>query len=361
MYLFRLVFTWYSLAANILLLSMILAAIALPMDPSTTTQSEGTRKRDRETANLDAAGLSSTNAVVISSESNGSRKLLNTRPPRKQRLAASGSQGKVVKPRPNQSSEARSTPKMYIIAVIIENGKAEWTEKQEVDPLARWVVALILLEDANRLPYQFWGYETIRDDSETAQSETKWKMRVDKRHHRFLYGAWVALSERHLVLEIGTLTTSQDMKSLLTKKMRAELATYHFDQLPSVLSIYQFLLLFHQQALKHLHVQVHSFDISEFSDFGKAFKQIVRKKGTGAGGVMSQWEWELYERIQSKSIILEDSLWKHKNQDILVELRADVLDVPPEFLASQDMEDYLDHPTLAGPSSPSHDQDISGT
>ncbi|KAJ3763252.1 hypothetical protein EV360DRAFT_66406 [Lentinula raphanica] len=347
MYLFRLAFTWHSLVANILLLSMILAAIALPMDPSTTTQSEGTRKRDRETANLDAAGLSSTNAVVISSESNGSRKLLNTRPPRRQRSAASGSKGKVVsKPRPNQSSEARLTPKMYIIAVIIKNGKAEWTEKQEVDPLARWVVALILLEDANRIPYQFWGYETIRDDSETAQSETRWKMRVEKRHHRFLYGAPVALSERHLVLEIGTLTMSQVMKSLLTKKMRAELATYHSDQLPSVLSIYQFLLLFHQQALKYLHVQVHSFDISEFSDFGKAFKQMVRKKGTGAGGVMSQWEWEL--------------LWKHKNEDILVKLRADVLDVPPEFFASQDMEDDLHHRALARPS-PGHDQDISGT
>ncbi|KAJ3824720.1 hypothetical protein F5880DRAFT_332243 [Lentinula raphanica] len=89
MYLLRLVFTWHSLVANILLLSMILATIALPI-------SEETRKRDRETAGLDAAGPSNNAAIVTSSGSNGSRTPSNMKPP----IRASASNIVEIRPKP---------------------------------------------------------------------------------------------------------------------------------------------------------------------------------------------------------------------------------------------------------------------
>ncbi|KAJ3839242.1 hypothetical protein F5878DRAFT_617004 [Lentinula raphanica] len=298
MFRFQPIFTWHSLVVHVLLLSMIAAAFALPIQSKENT--------------------------------------IATAPPR-------------AKP-----SKDHSTPIEFIIIVIIENGKAEWTEQHEVDPLARWVMALIPSEDLNRSRRQVWGYQTIRYKWET-ESETKWKMKVAEDRKRYLYGALATLSDKHLLLKIGAVSMSLTTQYTLTTRMRAELHEYRSDELPNVPSIYQFLLLFHKVALEDSHTKVHRFDISESSEFGKAFKQMVRKKGTGAtpGGVMSQWEWELYERIQSGAIILEDSLWKHRNKDILVNLRADALKVPSVFFESQDIEDDLHHPALAGPS-PGH-------
>ncbi|KAJ3972599.1 hypothetical protein EV361DRAFT_128822 [Lentinula raphanica] len=363
MYLLRLVFTWHSLVANILLLSMILATIALPI-------SEETRKRDRETAGLDAAGPSNNAAIVTSSGSNGSRTPSNMKPP----IRASTSNIVEIRPKPllenplkyqgskkfklqttqamlSKTSKAWSTPKEFIVAVVIKNGRAEWIKEKEVDPLASWIVALIPSEDLTSKG-RFWGYETVRHE-DSVTHEYKWELKVDEKGGKWLYGTRFSSSSEHLLLKIGTATMSRVTQSALTSKMRRKITKYRSDELPSVLSIYQFLHLFQDEASHTPHIEVSDFDISESSEFGKAFKQMVRKKGTGAGGVMSQWEWELYERIQSGAIILEDSLWKHRNEDILVNLRANALKVPSVFFESQDIEDDLHHPALAGPS-PGH-------
>ncbi|KAJ3715794.1 hypothetical protein C8R42DRAFT_645660 [Lentinula raphanica] len=332
MYLLRLVFTWHSLVANILLLSMILATIALPI-------SEETRKRDRETAGLDVAGPSNNAAIVTSSGSNGSRTPSNMKPP----IRASASNIVEIRPKPllenplkyqgskkfklqttqamlSKTSKAWSTPKEFIVVVVIKNGRAEWIKEKEVDPLASWIVALIPSEDLTSKG-RFWGYETVRHE-DSVTHEYKWELKVDEKGGKWLYGTQFSSSSEHLLLKIGTATMSRVTQSALTSKMRRKITKYRSDELPSVLSIYQFLHLFQDEASHTPHIEVSDFDISESSEFGKAFKQIVRKKGTGAGGVMSQWEWELYERIQM-------------------------------FFESQDIEDDLHHPALAGPS-PGH-------
>ncbi|KAJ3769412.1 hypothetical protein FB446DRAFT_748192 [Lentinula raphanica] len=84
--LFRL-FTWHLLVVHVVILSMIAAAIVLPLKPSLTQSDDGTRKRNRGTAGFDAAGLSSDTAVAISSQSRDSHTRTGTiqKPPKKQR------------------------------------------------------------------------------------------------------------------------------------------------------------------------------------------------------------------------------------------------------------------------------------
>ncbi|KAJ3968279.1 hypothetical protein EV361DRAFT_926757 [Lentinula raphanica] len=170
------------------------------------------------------------------------------------------------------------------------------------------------------------------------------------------------MSKERLVLKIGTVTMSPITKSAVTQDMGAEVQKNRLDKLPNVPSIYQFLNLLHDQltGLKYsLTVTDHEFDISESSEFGNAFKQMVSKKGTGAGEVLSedpekdQWERELYKRIESRDIILEESL-KKQNSDIFEKLWNEI-QLPDWAFKGQDAWDkkwWDDNPTSEGSRSP---------
>ncbi|KAJ3715854.1 hypothetical protein C8R42DRAFT_645707 [Lentinula raphanica] len=321
--LFRL-FTWHLLAVHVVILSMIAAAIVLPMD-SSMTQSDGTRKRDRETAGLDAAGLSSDTAVAISSQSRDSHTPTSTnqRPPKKQRKTESNDVTKTC--------EFQTILKEYVIAVVI-GGHAK--QSAAVDPTADWVIAFIpseyyLVQPSRKQNPKATGYRTIRNTA--SNSHFKWKRQVNTKHPKSINGAQVTVSPSRLNFTIGTVTMSQETRAELGRDMRAAVDDYRVDKLPNVPSIYQFAVLLRRQLDKVKYrgtVTVHSFNISDSSEFGKAFDEMVRKKGTGAGDELSEeedkWEWELYKRIQSKAIDLERSLDVHNNRGILEDLWDEV-------------------------------------
>ncbi|KAJ3966694.1 hypothetical protein EV361DRAFT_551079 [Lentinula raphanica] len=167
------------------------------------------------------------------------------------------------------------------------------------------------------------------------ESKFKWKrLQTVNKERPGVYGARLTLINSDLVLEIGRVTMSQNTRAVLAKQMGVELDKYLIDKLPNVPSIYQFLLLFHQVALEFSladkdRVKISgSWDLSESSKFGVTFKEMVGKKGTGANEILSEerdkWECELYKRILSGAIKLDDSLWIHKNKDILEDLWNEV-------------------------------------
>ncbi|KAJ3715801.1 hypothetical protein C8R42DRAFT_779011 [Lentinula raphanica] len=121
---------------------------------------------------------------------------------------------------------------------------------------------------------------------------------------------------------VSAVKISENTQVYLTEHITEQVTNSRSDKLPNVLSIYEALLL-NRKFLKNF-----SFDISKSSEFGKAFDEMVREKGTGVGRVLSkdrdEWEWELYERIKDGAIALDDNLLDRKNEDILEKLWGEV-------------------------------------
>ncbi|KAJ3836172.1 hypothetical protein F5878DRAFT_274168 [Lentinula raphanica] len=335
MYLFRLVFTRHSLVVNIMFLSLITAVIALP--PGRPRKEQPRIGESTFRVNLPS------NTVATSSG-----------PPRKK--------SKTTKPKTNPSSattksNSSSDKIKYIIALIIEGEEGKAVDPS--DPLTIWTVVFLTVEDQGLIGNEARGYRTIRDPESPV---FKWKRQVDEFQPSNVNGARVVMSKERLVLKIGTVTMSPITKSAVTQDMGAEVQKNRLDKLPNVPSIYQFLNLLHDQltGLKYsLTVTDHEFDISESSEFGNAFKQMVSKKGTGAGEVLSedpekdQWERELYKRIESRDIILEESL-KKQNSDIFEKLWNEI-QLPDWAFKGQDAWDkkwWDDNPTSEGSRSP---------
>ncbi|KAJ3769819.1 hypothetical protein FB446DRAFT_746457 [Lentinula raphanica] len=336
MHLFRIVFMWHSLAVHVILLSMITAAIALPIGTDTTkpTKEQEIAVRD------DEAGLSShQNAVADTSQQPPPRKKRKTAASDPQQPTERTSETSKTLDKILSEAQEKTIPREYIIAVVIEHGNVlidrnhpqKWVEKKEVDPDANWVIAVIPVGTSVNPRVQ--GYQTIRDM--VLESKFKWKRcQTVNKERPGVYGTRLTLINSHLVLEIGRVTMSQNTRAVLAKQMGVVLDQYLIDKLPNVPSIYQFLLLFHQVASEFLLADKHrvkisgSWDLSESSKFGVIFKKMVGKKGTGANGILSEerdkWECELYKRISSGAIKLDDSLWIYKNKDILEALWNEV-------------------------------------
>ncbi|KAJ3965438.1 hypothetical protein EV361DRAFT_1019674, partial [Lentinula raphanica] len=361
MHLFRIVFMWRSLAVHVILLSMITAAIALPIGTDTTEPG----KEQEIVARSGEAGSSSAYEqrgfvkILPKPTQPESKQTMRPRPrPRPQQTASvlfqlSGSQRPTGPRKPRtQDSKARAIPIEYIIGVIIEDGKemieeldgeVMYIEKkaEEVDPNSNWVVALIPVEDLDREDrWTITGFQTIRDTN----SVTQWKRKVKPGKLNALNGVSVRMYNGNLILEVARVTMTENTRShQLANFMRRNVQEHHIDKLPNVPSIYQFLLLFREvesdNELKPLIEFSESWAMSESSSFGKTFKQMVNKMGTGAREVLSEtdkWERELYERIKSGQVKLDESLKCH-NCDILEDLWNE--DLPSWALANQDIDD----------------------
>ncbi|KAJ3761378.1 hypothetical protein EV360DRAFT_80290 [Lentinula raphanica] len=320
MYLFR-ISTWHSLVVHVLLLLIIAAAIALPIERDTAERQEDQRIAAR-------AGPSDRNTVVPTS---------------------------FVKIMPNPSPTDRlflqreaktalqwadaATPKDYVLSVRV-GGHAERYKERRADV---WVLAFIPDETLKeKRTIQVLGYRTIRDTA--PQSDFRWTRQVHTQHKKSVYGALVTVSPQHPHYDIATLKMSEETKANLTIDMREDVDEYRIDKLPSALSIYQFAVRVRHQLAKPKYrdiVDVQSFDISKSSEFGQAFNEMVKEKGTGAGDALSEeedkWEWELYERIESGAVVLEDSL-KLYNRDILEEF-WDEADPVLQYIGDQDIWD----------------------
>ncbi|KAJ3818907.1 hypothetical protein F5880DRAFT_1176009 [Lentinula raphanica] len=325
MYCFRL-FTWHSLVVHILVLSMIATAIPLPVD-SSMTQSESARKRNREKAGLSTAGPPSRNNAVSRYHAGF----------RSNKACPSGNND-IAKPYHIKNSEAQfdAAPKTdFFLAVIIKNGLEEvvkdgqviWAKKVMLEADAHWLMAFIpsaKLDSSQNAGYrqvQVWGYQTTKDTA-SEESISKWERTVNEKKRRYLYGALTTLSNADRVLKIARVSLPDHAHSCLTRDAIEKVNQSRSERLPDVLSIYE-LLLINKKLLKHV-----SFDMSKSSEFGMAFDEMVRKKGTGAGGALSKekdrWEYELYERIWEGKIILDEGLLLRKNQDALEDLWNEV-------------------------------------
>ncbi|KAJ3972594.1 hypothetical protein EV361DRAFT_128278 [Lentinula raphanica] len=192
---------------------------------------------------------------------------------------------------------------------------------------AHWLMAFIpsaKLDSSQNAGYrqvQVWGYQTTKDTA-SEESISKWERTVNEKKRRYLYGALTTLSNADRVLKIARVSLPDHAHSCLTRDAIEKVNQSRSERLPDVLSIYE-LLLINKKLLKHV-----SFDMSKSSEFGMAFDEMVRKKGTGAGGALSKekdrWEYELYERIWEGKIILDEGLLLRKNQDALEDLWNEV-------------------------------------
>ncbi|KAJ3972592.1 hypothetical protein EV361DRAFT_127928 [Lentinula raphanica] len=211
---------------------------------------------------------------------------------------------------------------------VTQNGQEKWVPKGKLDPNADWVVAFIPpeAEDPSQSDREVdvWGYQTTKDEDTAPKGSVlkQWKRTVGQSTQRSLYGAHTTLTSADRVVKIAAVKISENTQVYLTEHITEQVTNSRSDKLPNVLSIYEVLLL-NRKFLRNF-----SFDISKSSEFGKAFDEMVREKGTGAGRVLSkdrdEWEWELYERIKDGAIALDDNLLDRKNEDILEKLWGEV-------------------------------------
>ncbi|KAJ3771333.1 hypothetical protein FB446DRAFT_111250 [Lentinula raphanica] len=308
MYPFRLS-TWHSLAVYVVLLSMIApATFALPIESDTTAPQ---KVGPRIAARAHQAEPSRTNSIESRGSGPNEAKLYHV-------------------------SVANLTPKELIVTVIIkdgmekvtQNGQEKWVPKGKLDPNADWVVAFIPpeVEDPSQSDreVEVWGYQTTKDEDTAPKGSVlkQWKRTVGQSTQRSLYGAHTTLTSADRVVKIAAVKISGNTQVYLKEHITEQVTNSRSDKLPNVLSIYEVLLL-NRKFLRNF-----SFDISKSSEFGKAFDEMVREKGTGAGRVLSkvrdEWEWELYERIKDGAIALDDNLLDRKNEDILEKLWGEV-------------------------------------
>ncbi|KAJ3715812.1 hypothetical protein C8R42DRAFT_645674 [Lentinula raphanica] len=218
--------------------------------------------------------------------------------------------------------------KIFKFAVQI-GGKAEWTEDPNSDTyhLGKWLIGITPPELHKQKTPKARGYRTIRNRA--SQSDFKWEQQRDSDNPTSVNGALVTVTPQHTCFVIATLQMSENTKKDLNNAMRPVIAHHRIDKIPTILSIYQYAVLFQRKlAEKEFRDNVKiigKFDISETSPFREAFDRMVKKKATGAGDVLQKkediWEWELYEQVEHHGPhdILEKSL-DRQNRDILEDL-----------------------------------------
>ncbi|KAJ3752336.1 hypothetical protein EV360DRAFT_75445 [Lentinula raphanica] len=130
-----------------------------------------------------------------------------------------------------------------------------------------------------------------------------WDLSVNKGQPKNVYGARVWISnDDHISIRVGTVTMSKQARRKLTADIGPIVLEHCSNQLPNLLSIYQFLILLEKQLkLAKYNAKNLDFDISKTSGFRLVFDKMVSEMGTAAGLVITKnampWEWELYRRI----------------------------------------------------------------
>ncbi|KAJ3972597.1 hypothetical protein EV361DRAFT_128615 [Lentinula raphanica] len=325
MYLFRIVFTWRLLAVYILY-STNQTVIAMPLPPKEESKGIGefTFKVNMTTSN-NAVGTTqfTPNQTIATFQSDLSSQTISD-PKCEFSILITNLQ------RSDQAGVDLVMLKTYVLGVAIR-------EKSHDDEKADWVAVMVPEEDVTSGKRVF-GYQTLKSPN----SDNEWHRRVLSGRKIGLNGASVTLSKNLRFLRIGSAKMSGDTKGRLSTDMRTEVDEHHVDRVPNVPSTYQFVILLHRQMESKYkdRVEILDFDFSESSEFGKAVKDMVEKKGTGTGEVLSgerdKWECALYERIKNGGVAdtLEKSLGL-KNEVILVDLRNEV-DPFPGLSSNQD-------------------------
>ncbi|KAJ3838307.1 hypothetical protein EV361DRAFT_948677 [Lentinula raphanica] len=276
---------------------MIATAFALPIDSNTTER--GTEQRIA--AGRGEAGPSSGHNLGLSA-------------------AKSSREGLIVSPFFQQN-------KIFTFAVHI-GGRAEWAKDPGMYHWGNWLIGITPPDLFKHKTPKARGYRTIRNPA--SQSNFKWEQqRSDSKSPTSVNGAAIAVTPQHTYLVIATLEMSEKTKNVLINAMRPVIDQHRIDRIPTILSIYQYAVLFQrklaEKEFRDIVKIIGKFDISETSPFREAFDRMVKEKATGAGDVLEEkvdiWEWELYEQVEHHGPvdILEKSL-DRQNRDILEDL-----------------------------------------
>ncbi|KAJ3754954.1 hypothetical protein EV360DRAFT_73280 [Lentinula raphanica] len=219
--------------------------------------------------------------------------------------------------------------KIFTFAVYI-GGRAEWAKDPDMSRFhwGDWLIGITPPDLFKQKAPRARGYRTIRDRA--SQSNFKWEQqRLGSKSPTSVNGAAIAVTQQHTYFVIATLEMSEKTKNDLNNAMRPVIDQHRIDKIPTILSIYQYAVLFQrklaEKEFRDIVKIIGKFDISETSPFRKAFNRMVKKKATGAGDVLQEkediWEWELYEQVEhhGPDVILEKSL-DRQNRDILEDL-----------------------------------------
>ncbi|KAJ3713298.1 hypothetical protein C8R42DRAFT_293925 [Lentinula raphanica] len=285
--------TWHSLVASMLLLLMIAAATAAPMDPERT----GSLEAEAE----------------------------DSRPVKK----------------PKKSYHPPPVVEKYSLFMSLPLWKTSLDEKtQTLSHIDQTAVLSVGWKPVNEIPKSIRVYRTKRD------LETLWKLDDSRgQSSNGVFTTTITASNQYF-LEIGTVSMTQRIKWDVIKYLGEEIKSRRLGELPSLLSIYEFLILlegFFRQA-KYKATTEPEIYISETSAFKKAFDEMIEKRGTGAGEVVTTeempWEWELYNRIQdgkNRGVdVVRDSL--ADNNQGFFKLRDQIVGVMPPAVAQDSLK-----------------------
>ncbi|KAJ3833799.1 hypothetical protein F5878DRAFT_388138 [Lentinula raphanica] len=263
MYLFRIIFRRRSLAVHVFLLSMIATAIALPMVKSKSKphKKPGIPRIKASTGQAGSSGQYSVFSAV---------------------LCFFWQSGEVI---PEGELEGNED---YEFAAVMSGHKSSASDPT----MAQWVMALIpsvyltpTNEDLKFQPRVF-GYRTIRDPN-----SSEWTQQTSAQSTTLVTGTRLTIYPTRFRYTIAKLRMSPRTKGLLTESLGGVVNENHTDKLPTIPSGYQYALLFEKQLkkpeFKHI-VKIISFDISETSEYGEAFTDMIKNKCLGGGKVLNK-------------------------------------------------------------------------
>ncbi|KAJ3762306.1 hypothetical protein EV360DRAFT_67186 [Lentinula raphanica] len=262
MHLFR-VFTCHALATSMLILSMISAA---PI--STSWQPPESKKR-----------LFSEFSVAEVDEAEESPK--RPRGSYKYHDHANGSKAPLRK---------------YYI-VVCPQSKQKVDSERYSDPKATWTVGFIQAEKESDLSGKILcGYRTVQTQPPAKPFAGEWEFVVDKNQPRKTglcqAVANISKTKKHPCLIIGVATmTVVTLQKQINPKVYDAVIKHHSDKLPNLVSVYQYLIhlekVLKEPSLKDINkhplVTNLEFDISDLSEFMKAFRKMILVKGSAAG------------------------------------------------------------------------------
>ncbi|KAJ3709801.1 hypothetical protein C8R42DRAFT_648947 [Lentinula raphanica] len=148
------------------------------------------------------------------------------------------------------------------------------------------------------------GYRT-KMESSTQWLPVRPKSKADS---NVMFGAYVAPSDEHVFLKIGTATMTDPTRLKVLHDLSADIIEHRSHKLPNPFSIHQVLMLLEKGLIKHKNnseylVYEYTFNLPSYQNLSD---KLVSQKGTGAGFAINKvdmpWEWDLYEKIEKKQL-----------------------------------------------------------
>ncbi|KAJ3972499.1 hypothetical protein EV361DRAFT_867674 [Lentinula raphanica] len=302
------IFTWHLFVANFMLILLMISAAPIPFPLTSQLPSESKKRPFSEFSVEDAA-----DSHTVASE-----------------------QQRAYKP---------ETPQNYYI-IVYPRWFHQLTVKRKKpnDPkMVTWTAGLVPAKDRSDLSSKlFQGYQT------QWESPCQWKIagveKNGKHRQGDLNGATVRISKKteYPPIFIGNATTTKSaLRNKIFPTVHAAVIGNHSDIFPNPVSTYQFLIhlekVLEEFSPNKLNIKPPlvtnlNFDISDSSDFVKAFNEMIRKKESAAGFQLDSrhpWELDLYNRIETGKLKVPQMV-ENKNKEEMEIRRKYAAPLEPE-------------------------------